>query len=104
MAPAIAPRAQVRGARAAIRGECRGYLGDLQLEQRRLDDHLRRELHPRRLQTEPVHDVAAKSAQPAMEITDVAAKEQTADERECGIAQIAVQKRHRPRLNAALEP
>ena len=78
-------------------------LDDLELEQRRFDHQLGGELHPRRLQAEDGDDVLAETAQPAMKVTDLALEEQPADEREHGVAEILVQERHRPRLDAALE-
>ncbi len=104
VAPAVAPRAQMRRARPPRRCERGGHFVERETAKRRTDDHLARELHPRRAQPEREDPVAAKAAQAAVEIADGNRKEQAAEKAQDRIAEITMQKRHRPGLDAAFEP
>ena len=103
MPPAVAPGAQVGRARAQVRRERRRNLGDLQLAQGRLDDHLAGELHAGALQVERRQDLPAEAAQAAVEVADRAGEEQAADEAQHRVAEVAVQEGHRAVLDAAAE-
>ena len=100
------PSRQVRRCGGRLRPSLASVVGTsviALLGQGRLDDHLAGELHAGRLQVERDHAVPAEAAQAAVEVADLAAEEQPADEGEHRVAEVAVQRRHRARLDAALE-
>src|SRR3954469_18037692 len=103
MAPAVAPRPQVRRPIAKIRRERRRHLAHLEPVERALRDHLRRVLHPGGPQIEPEDRVAPERAEPAMEVSDVAPEEQPPEERKPRVAEPLVQRGHGALLDAALE-
>src|SRR6185437_14700456 len=102
--PAVPPGVQVRRPAPAVLVQRGRHLGHALAGQGRLDHHLASELHPGRLQVERHHDVPAEPAQPAVEVADLAAEEQPADEAEHRVAQVLVQRRHGPRRDPAPEP
>ena len=101
--PPVPPGVQMRRPAPAVLGQRGRDLGDPLFGQRRLDHKLAGELHARGLQPEPHDTVPAETAQAAVEVTDLAAEEQPADETEHRVAEVAVQRRHGPRLDAALK-
>ena len=101
------PSRQVRrcGGRLRPSLDQRGrHLGHVLAGQGRLDHHLAGELHPGRLQVERHHAVPAEAAQAAVEVADLAAEEQPADEAEHRVAEVLVQRRHGARRDPAPEP
>ena len=103
MAPAVPPGVQVRRMAPAVLGQRGRHLGHALAVQRGLDDQLAGELHPGRLQVERHHAVPAEAAQAAVEVADLAAEEQPADEAEHRVAEVLVQRRHRPGRDPAPE-
>jgi hypothetical protein len=97
MTPAVAPAAKMRRTIAAVRIQGDRHLADAVSLQRRLDDHLGRELHARRPQIQRFEGRFPKGAKTAMEIRDRRTKEQPADGGEGGITDPAVLPRHRAR-------
>ena len=65
----------MRRAVAAVRRKRRGDLRNLQVEERRLDHHFRRKLHPGRLQFQPVDRSPCENLAGRIENPDWAAKE-----------------------------
>ena len=102
--PAIPPGVQVRRPAPAVLGQRGRHLGDPLAGQRRLDHHLAGELHPGRLQVERHDGIPAEPAQAAVEVADLAAEEQPADEAEHRVAEVPVQRGHGPGRDAAGEP
>ena len=99
--PAVAPRAEVRRPRPAVPAERDGNLADHEAEERRLDDHLARVLHPGRPQVEALERVAAEGAEAAVEVRDVGAEEETAEAGQDRVSEPAVERRHRALLDRA---
>ena len=105
MPPAVAPAPQMRRPRAAVGRQRRRHLGDAQavgcvaFTTISLANSM-----PGRLQVEAQDRVALEAAQAAMEIPARAVEEQAADRAQHRIAQIAMQRRHGARLDAAQEP
>ena len=66
--------------RSAIAMQHRGYLGDAQVREVRLHDHLARELHPRRPKVQREDPVAAERAHPAVEVAALSAEEEARHE------------------------
>src|SRR5690606_23268586 len=83
--------------------EGRGHLGDAELMQRRLDDHLARELHPRGAEPERVDGLLAEAADAAVKVAARCLEEQAPDESEDRVAEVLVKERHRARLDTAAE-
>ncbi|KAK0332132.1 hypothetical protein LTR94_026128, partial [Friedmanniomyces endolithicus] len=102
--PAVAPGAQVRRAAAPVLGQHRRHLADVEMRERGGHDHLAGEFHACRAQVEVDDRLAIEPAQPAVKIADRDAEEQPPDRRQHGIAEIAMQQRHRAGQDAALEP
>ena len=67
----------------------------------RLDDHFGREFHAGGAQIHAPIGIPGEGAHPAVRVGDSRAKEQIQDAGEHGISQVAVQPRHRPRLDGA---
>src|SRR6516164_11401085 len=103
MPPAVAPAAQVRRTAAAVLGERGGDLGDLLVREGGLHHHLAGELHAGRLEAELDGAVPPEAPQAAVEVADLAAEEQAADEGEHRIAEVTVQGRHCAGGDTALE-
>ncbi len=104
MPPAVAPRPEVRGPPFVAARQGGRDLGDGQLVQRGLHDHLAGELHPRRLQVEPEDRVPAEATEPAVEVGDRTAEEQAAETRQDRVADPSVLPRHRAVGDAPGEP
>jgi len=102
--PPVAPAPQVRRARAAVGAQRDRHLAGTQPVQRGLDDHLARELHAGGAQVEPEDRLAVEPAQPAVEVADAAAEEHPPEERQHGVAEVAVQRGHGVARDPALEP
>src|SRR6059036_1955611 len=103
MAPAVAPGPQMRRPRPSVGSKRRRNLGDVEPGECGADDHLGRELHARRVQSQFEYRIAPESAQAAMEIAERDRKEQTAEKAQDGIAEIPVQERHRVTGDPALK-
>ena len=69
----------------------------------RLEDHLRRELHSRRVQVEGGERVLADGAHAAVRVGDLHAEEQVEHPREDRVSDEAVQERHRVAVDRPLE-
>ena len=93
----------MRRAGATVRRQDRRHLGNRQPLNGRLHHHFAGEFHAGCLQIQPQNRVAVETPQPAMEIAARAMEEQPSDRGQHRIAQIAVQRRHRTRHDAALE-
>ena len=104
VAPAIPPGAQMRRARAAVRRQGGRDLGDAQVLQRGLDNHFACELHAGRGQAQILHGPTTEAAQPTVKVAGPAAEEQPTDAGQHRVSQVAMQRRHGARLDAALEP
>ena len=102
--PAVPPGVQVRRPAPAVLGQRGRHLRHALAGQGRLDHHLAGEFHPGRLQVERHHAIPVESAQAAVEVTDLAAEEQAADETQHRVAEVPVQRRHRSRRDPAGEP
>ena len=101
VAPAVAPAAQVRRARAAVAAQRHRHLGQRQAGEARPHHHLRGELHARALQPQPQDGVAPEGAQAAMEVVDRRGEEQAAEGGQDRVADPAVLPRHGPRQDRA---
>jgi hypothetical protein len=77
---------------------------DAQAECRGLDDHLGGEFHPQGSQPQPVDRILAKCAKPAMKVAYRALEKQASNSAKHGIAQVAMQGRHRARQDSPAEP
>src|SRR5205814_8806467 len=101
MTPTISPASQMRWARTAIRREgCRDFCNS-QFRDGGFYYHLARKFHAGALKIELDGRIARKAAQSTVEISARTAKEKAANGGQDGIAEIFVQGRHRPRLDAA---
>src|SRR5687768_2298487 len=94
----------MRNAVASVAMQRGGHFRDAPADERRLYDELAGELHSRGAEVERTNGSAIESAQSAMEIAHPGAKEKASDEAEHRIAEVAVQRGHRPPPDAALEP
>ena len=103
MAPPVAPTPQVRRPTAAVGRQRRRNLRDALPAERRLDDHLGRELHPRAAERQRLGCVAPEAAQPAVEVAHRRAEEEPTERAQHRVAEQAVQPRHRARRDAAGE-
>ncbi len=74
MAPAVAPRPQVRRPAAPVGRQRDGNLGDALVEQRSLDDHLAGELHPGPFEPQLFEAALRQRPQAAMCVVDPGAK------------------------------
>src|ERR1700760_1284923 len=101
MTPPIAPAAKMRRARASVRREHGGYLGDAPSRKRRLDNHLACEFHAWRTQPQSQSRRAINATQATMEVTNARGKEQAPGEAQQRVAQIAMQQWHGARPYAA---
>src|SRR5580658_1391363 len=93
----------MRGAVATVRRKDRRDLGNAQVEESRLDDHLRRKLHAGRLQFQFVARILAKTAQTALKIADRTAKEHAPEPAQERVSQVVAQMRHGVRADSSLE-
>ena len=98
--PAVAKRAQVRRAAALVGVELDRHFADIEAGAIGVDDHLGRELHPRRSRVDPREGVRGEAAHAAMKIADRRAVEPTRNRGKHRIAEIAMQRRH----GAGLDP
>src|SRR5438874_524009 len=96
MPPSVAPGAKVGPARAAVSAQPRRHLDDAKVREVRLHHHLARELHPRRAQVERKDAIATEGAHAAVKVTGAPAEEETRDEREHRVADVAMQRGHGP--------
>ena len=103
VAPAIAPGTQMRRTAAAILVQRGGDLGHAEAVHRGLDHHLGGELHAGGLQAAATDGLGIEAPQPAMEVTDADAEEQAPDPAQDRVAQIAMERRHGPGSDPALE-
>jgi hypothetical protein len=100
MTPTVAERAQMRATGAtAIGMKDDRYFGDALSLQRRLDHHLRGELHSRAAQSEALICVLSEAAHATVDVVDVRAKPQARHPREHRVAPPTVEEWHRARLH-----
>src|SRR5215471_12574244 len=103
MAPTIPPRFQMRRTAPPIRPQSGWHLDDAQLLQGRADNHLGREFHAGRLQSQISDRACAKASEAAMEVANRDVEEQSAKEAQDGIAEPTVKQRHRAWLDTTAE-
>src|SRR6267378_3376215 len=101
MPPAIAPAAQMRRSSTPVRMQDDRHFRDAPSRERCLHDELARELHSGRPQMKRCNRFAIKAAQPAVEIADLGAKQQLADEAQHRVAEVSVKQRHGAFADAA---
>src|SRR5215831_4525735 len=83
----------------------RGWnFGDTPAGKGGLDHQLARELHARRPEIERHDRLPVEAAQPAVEVAHSRAKEESPDEAQHRVAEVAMQWRHRARTYPAFEP
>ena len=101
--PTVAPGAEVRLASATVRAEDRRHFPDVEALERCPDDHLAGELHARGAEIEIDDRLASEATHAAVEVSDVDIEQSATDERERRVTDDPVQRRHRPRGDAAAE-
>ena len=101
VAPGVAEAVQLRLADARVVVD--RDLADAELPPERLEDHLRRELHPGRVEVERRKRVLAHCSHAAMRIRDLDAEEQVEHPREDRVADVTVEPRHGLAVDRPLE-
>src|SRR4051812_27931860 len=96
MAPAVPERSELRLSLPRMKRD--RQLANLEASPGSPDHHLRRELHPGRLQSEHRKHVAPERAHPAMGVANRCPEEQVEKAREKRISD-TTQRRHSPRVN-----
>src|SRR6185437_1185300 len=86
-----------------VRRQSGWHLGDAQTVKRRLDHHFERELHSGRIEFQAADRIAAKAAQPAIEVVDGRVEDGASEQGQQRIADVAVKRRHGAFGDAAAE-
>ena len=101
VAPGVAEAVQLRLADARVVVD--RDLADAELPPERLEDHLRRELHPGRVEVEHRERVLAHCTHAAVGVRDLDAEEEVEHPRQDRVADVAVEPRHRLAVDRPLE-
>ncbi len=104
VAPTIAPGSQMGGAVAPIGAQRSGHFTDRISGECRFGHHLGGELHAGTHQAQPEHRIPREAAQAAMKVADIDAEKRAAQPAQHRVAEVAMQRRHRSRCDAAFEP
>ena len=103
VAPAVSPTAQMGRAAATIFPQRCRHLADFEPGKSGFHDHLAGKLHAGRLELQVEHRLTVVTTQPTVEVFDRRPEECPTDPGEHGIAEILVQRRHRPGLDPSPE-